>query len=99
MKAVFDTKPNSGYDDEITRQYQFPNRADYMKAALAAVGDWVVFREPQRNAGRRGYVAVARVLDVRPDPLRLKHSLAIVGEFLPLDNTVPTFGPKGYWEE
>ena len=47
MKAVFDTKPNSNYDDDITRRYQFPTQANYVGAADAAVGDWVVFREPQ----------------------------------------------------
>jgi hypothetical protein len=26
MKAVFDTKPTSVYDDEVTRHYQFPRR-------------------------------------------------------------------------
>jgi putative restriction endonuclease len=47
MKAVFDTKPNSGYDDEIVRRYHFPALGHYMAAGEAAVGDWVVYREPQ----------------------------------------------------
>ena len=37
LKAVFDTKPNSGYDDEIVERYHFPTRSDYMAAAQAAV--------------------------------------------------------------
>jgi putative restriction endonuclease len=53
MKAVFDTKPNSGYDDEITGQYHFPARSNYMVGARGARGDWIVYREPQRNNGRR----------------------------------------------
>ncbi len=60
MKAVFDTKPNSGYDDEIVRRYHFPTQSNYVAAATAAVGDWIVYREPQRNRGRRAYIAVAR---------------------------------------
>jgi hypothetical protein len=24
VKGIFDTKPNSGYDDEVTRRYHFP---------------------------------------------------------------------------
>ena len=30
MKAVFDTKPNSGYDDEIVRRYHFPTQNSYV---------------------------------------------------------------------
>ncbi|MDE2357529.1 MAG: HNH endonuclease, partial [Alphaproteobacteria bacterium] len=61
MKAVFDVKPGSGYDDDITRRYHFPARSNYLEAARDAVGDWVLFREPQRNGGRRAYIATARV--------------------------------------
>jgi putative restriction endonuclease len=46
MKAVFDTKPNSGYDDEIVRQYHFPASGHYMAAAEAAVGDWSCIGSP-----------------------------------------------------
>ncbi|MDB5474912.1 MAG: hypothetical protein JWP49_423 [Phenylobacterium sp.] len=98
MKAVFDTKPNSGYDDEITRRYHFPRRSNYMAAAEAAVGDWIVYREPQRNNGRRAYIAVARVLGIEPDTARPDHAYAIIGEYLPFDGPVPFAGPAGYWE-
>ncbi len=64
MKAVFDTKPNSGYDDEIVRRYHFPTLSNYVAAAQSAVGDWIVYREPQRNGGRRAYIAVARVVAI-----------------------------------
>ena len=97
MKAVFDTKPNSGYDDTFD-QYHFPTRSNYMAAALAARGDWIVLREPQRNGGRRAYVAVARVLDVMPDPLRPDHAYARLGDYLPFDVPVPFVGSGGYWE-
>ena len=97
MKAVFDTKPNSGYDDAF-HQYHFPTRSNYMAAALAAQGDWVVLREPQRNGGRRAYVAVAKVLDVRPDPLRSDHAYAMLDDYLPFDAPVPFVGHDGYWE-
>jgi putative restriction endonuclease len=98
MKAVFDTKPNSGYDDEITRRYHFPTRRNYMAAAEAAVGDWIVYREPQRNSGRRAYIAVARVLGIEPDPVRHDHAYAVMGEYLPFDRPVPFAGDDGYWE-
>ena len=100
MKAVFDTKPNSGYDDEIVRRYHFPTQSNYVAAATAAVGDWIVYREPQRNRGRRAYIAVARVLRVEPDPLRSNHAYAIMGDYLPFDRPVPFAGSTvgGYWE-
>ncbi|MBU1377735.1 MAG: HNH endonuclease [Alphaproteobacteria bacterium] len=101
MKAVFDTKPNSGYDDEIVRRYHFPTQRNYMDAARAAVGDWIVYREPQRNRGRRAYIAVARVLSIEPDPLRANHAYAVIGDYLPFDRPVPFAGPAdggGYWE-
>ena len=101
MKDVFDTKPNSGYDDEITRRYHFPARRNYVEAAQAAIGDWIVYREPQRNSGRRAYIAVARVLRVDPDPTRSEHAYAVIGDFLPFDRPVPFSGPVsggGYWE-
>ena len=99
MKAVFDTKPNSGYDDEIVRQYHFPTQSNYLAAAESAVRDWIVYREPQRNGGRRAYIAAARILGIEPDPVRRNHAYAIVGDYLPFDRPVPfSGGARGYWE-
>lgn len=36
MKAVFDTKPNSGYDDQVDR-YHFPANRAYLAVAVQAV--------------------------------------------------------------
>ena len=66
MKSIFDTRPGAGYDDDIIRRYHFPNQ--YLAEALQTVGDWIVYREPRRGGGRQGYVAVARVTHVEPDP-------------------------------
>lgn len=96
MKGVFDTKPNSGYDDEITHRYQFP--AQYRIIAEALVGNWIVYREPQRNGGRRAYIAAALVLRIDPDPNRPGHSYAVVGEYLPFDHPVPLSSGKNYAE-
>jgi len=57
VKAIFDTRAESGYDDDIIRQYHFPNR--YLGIAKEAVGDWIIYREPRRAGGRSGYVAAA----------------------------------------
>lgn len=85
-KGIFDSKAGSGYDDEITQRYHFPRR--YLQAAQGMAGDWVIYREPTR--GRRGgYVAVARVARIDPDPERAGHFYARVDSFLALDRAVP----------
>jgi putative restriction endonuclease len=89
MKAVFDVKPGSGYDDYIDRRYHFPGRRTYLEAARQAVGDWIIYREPQRNRGRRAYVAAARVIGVEPDPRRAGHYYANVADYLPFPDPVP----------
>jgi putative restriction endonuclease len=89
VKAVFDVKPGSGYDDDVTRRYHFPARSNYLEAAQNAVGDWVLYREPQRNRGRRAYVATARVVSVEPDPQKPAHYYAYVADFLEFPTPVP----------
>lgn len=89
MKAVFDVKPGSGYDDDIAQRYHFPGRRNYLDAARGAVGDWVLFREPQRNGGRRAYVATARVVAVEDDPDQPDKFYAYVADFLEFATPVP----------
>ena len=98
MKAVFDVKPGSGYDDDITRRYHFPARSNYLNAARSAVGDWVLYREPQRNGGRRAYVATAQVVSVEPDPNLAGHYYANVRDYLEFPTPVP-FVTKGRYAE
>lgn len=87
MKGVFDTKPESGYDDDISRRYHFPRQ--YRAVADTLVGSWIVYREPQRNHGRRAYVAVARVVRIEDDVARPGHAYAHVVDYLPFDRPVP----------
>lgn len=75
-KAVFDTKAGSGYDDRIEERYHFSAKRNYLAVGHAAIGDWIVYREPQRNSGRRVCVAAARVTAVEPDPLQPNHAYA-----------------------
>jgi putative restriction endonuclease len=89
LKAVFDIKPDSGYDDERPLRYQFPDQKNYFAAAVDAVGDWILYREPKRNEGRQAYVAVARVVSVTPDPGRAGHHLAHLSDFLEFPTPVP----------
>jgi putative restriction endonuclease len=87
VKGVFDTKDKSGYNDEIMSRYHFPSR--YRKAAEQLIGDWIVYREPKRNEGRRAYVAVAKVVSIEPDPELVGSSYAHVENYLPFDQPVP----------
>lgn len=91
-KGVFDTKAGSGYDDRIEERYHFPAKRSYLAVAHAAVGDWIVYREPQRNGGRRAYVAAARVTAVEPDPLRADHAYARMTDYFESDPPVPFKG-------
>ena len=62
------------------------------------IGDWIVYREPQRNGGRRAYIAVARVLRIEADTRRAGYSYAVVGDYLPFDRPVP-FANNGAYAE
>lgn len=86
MKAVFDTKPGSAYDDDLTRHYQFPRR--YRSIAGDAVGDWVVLRRPRADGGNLAYFAVARVADLEPDPHDPTLTFARLTDYLEFDQTV-----------
>ncbi len=98
MKAVFDAKPNSGYDDEIVRRYHFPTRGEgYLASAEAAVGDWIVYRGTRRG-GQPGYFAVARVTHLEADLARPAHMYAYVSDYLPFDRVIPFEVGGRYWE-
>jgi putative restriction endonuclease len=70
-------------------RYQFPDKKNYFAAAVDAVGDWILYREPKRNEGRQAYVAVARVVSVTPDTGRAGHHLAHLSDFLEFPTPVP----------
>ena len=96
MKAVLDTRVGSGYDDDVTSRYHFPNR--YLPAAERALGDWIVYREPRRGGGREGYVAVARLARLEPDPARPGFTYARLTDYLPFDAVVPLRRGAAYHE-
>jgi putative restriction endonuclease len=96
MKAVFDTRPGSGYDDEIQTRYHFPDR--YLDEARKAIDDWIVYRASRRGGGKIGYFAAARVVGIDPDVRLPGHSYARMADFLPFDRIVPLERPKGFFE-
>jgi putative restriction endonuclease len=97
MKAVFDTKPTSIYDDDISQHYHFPRR--YLQVVQNAVGDWVVLRRPRADGGNLAYFATARVSAVEPDPTTPGMSYARLSDFLPFDDAVPWVADGRYAEE
>lgn len=97
MKAVFDTKPESGYDDEIRTRYHFPNK--YLGEAKKTVGDWIVYRSTRRGGGKIGYFAVARVVQIDSDDRIAGHSYARMADYLPFGDLVPMERPRGFYEE
>lgn len=96
MKAIFDTRAGSEYDDDIVERYHFPNR--YLDEAKKAVGDWIIYREPRRGGGRQAYVAMARLLRIDPDPARPDHSYARLSDFQLFDRVVPLEHSAGFYE-
>lgn len=97
MKAVFDTKPTSIYDDEVTRHYQFPRR--YLSIAEHCVGDRIVLRRPRADGGNLAYFASAIVSHLEPDPADPRMTFAHLTDFIQFDHPVPwTLGGR-YWEQ
>ncbi len=97
MKGVFDTRPNTEYDDDISRRYHFPNV--YLTVAERTKNDWIVYREPRRGGGRQAYIAVARVTRIEPDLLNTNHSYAHISDYLEFDQIVPLKSETQYYED
>jgi putative restriction endonuclease len=89
LKGVFDVKAGSGYDDDLTRRYHFPGKRNYLETAQACLDDWIVYREPQRNGGRRAYIGAAQVTYVERDAQLPSHYYAYVAGYLPFPDPVP----------
>ena len=58
--CVFMHKADSIYDDVLAERYQFPK--PYLTRAQQCVGDWIVYLEPTKVRGSRGYFAVNSVV-------------------------------------
>jgi len=97
MKAVFDTKPTSAYDDDTAAHYHFPRR--YLSIVDQVVGDWVVLRRPRADGGNLAYFAAARVTSIDPDPEQAGMSYARLADYLPFDRPVPWTIDGRYSEE
>lgn len=96
--GVFIHRADSIYDDSPAERYQFPS--DYLSRARACVGDWIVYYEPVKVPGSRGYYAIARVSEILPDPKVADMYVALIepGSYLPFPNPVPFKDANGWIE-
>ena len=64
------------------------------------IGDWILYREPQRNRGRRAYIGAAMVVSIEPDPRQPDHAYARMANYFPFEPLVPFSGTHDgtYWE-
>jgi putative restriction endonuclease len=87
-KGVFLYREDSRYEDRPWEVYQFPD--NYLSRASQMVGDWVIFMEPVK-AGRKGYHAVGKVVQIAHDPRNAGMHLAIIdpSSYLEFDRNVP----------
>lgn len=93
--GIFIYRVDSIYADSPAEYYQFPRQ--YLSRAKACVGDWIIYYEPVKVAGSKGYYAVAKVQDIIPDPANPGMYRAIIapGTYLEFPSPVPFAGPEG----
>jgi putative restriction endonuclease len=96
--GVFMHRRDSRYADIPAERYQFPPQ--YLTRAQAVIGDWIVYLEPSKVPGSKGYFAVARVQDVIADPGAPGMYLALIapGSYLDFGEPVP-LKPDGVYAE
>jgi putative restriction endonuclease len=97
--GVFIHRSDSIYDDSPAEQYQFPKQ--YLGRVQACVGDWIIYYEPRKISGTRGYFAIAKVERVIADPSASGMYLALIepGSYLDFANPVPFSGASGVVEQ
>ncbi|MDW9508352.1 restriction endonuclease [Sinorhizobium meliloti] len=96
--GVFIHRSDSIYDDSPAERYQFPSQ--YLGRVRACIGDWIIYYEPRKVAGTRGYFAIAKVSEVIPDRNAPGMYLALLepGTYLDFINPVPFSNAEGVIE-
>lgn len=96
--GVFIHRADSIYDDSPAERYQFPKQ--YLERAKACVGDWILYYEPVKVPGSRGYFAIAKVQRIVPDVSQPGMFLASIepGSYLDFVNPVPFRNADGLLE-
>lgn len=93
--GVFIHREDSPYEDSPATRYQFPRQ--YLARVSECVGDWIVYYEPVKVPGTKGYNAIAQVEQIVPDPTAPDMYLALIapGSYLPFPNPVPFNSENG----
>lgn len=96
--GIFIHRADSIYDDSPAERYQFPK--PYLERASATEGDWIVYYEPVKVRGSKGYYAIAKVERIVPDPSAEGMFLALIapGTYLEFPNPVPFSDADGLVE-
>jgi putative restriction endonuclease len=96
--GVFIHRADSPYEDSPATQYQFPRQ--YLSRVAQCVGDWIVYYEPTKVRGSKGYNAIARVAQVVEDPTAPDMHLALIepGSYLEFPDSVPFRDENGWIE-
>jgi putative restriction endonuclease len=96
--GVFLHRSDSIYDDSPAERYQFPRQ--YLGRVQACINDWIIYLEPSKVKGSRGYFAVAKVREVIADPGAEGMYIAIITprSYLDFANPVPFNGSLGIVE-
>jgi putative restriction endonuclease len=97
--GVFVHRLDSIYRDSPAEHYQFPSQ--YLGRVQACVGDWIIYYEPSKVLGTRGYFAIAKVQQVIPDPSISGMYLALIepGSYLDFANPIPFNDANGPVEQ
>jgi len=87
--GVFLHRTDSIYDDVPSERYQFPK--SYLTRAQQCLGDWIVYLEPRKVKGSKGYFAIAKLQEIIADPRTPDMYLAIIepGTYLDFGDPVP----------
>ncbi|MDX0574266.1 restriction endonuclease [Sinorhizobium medicae] len=96
--GIFIHSSDSVYDDSPAERYQFPSQ--YLGRVRSCIGDWIIYYEPRKVAGTRGYFAIAKVGEVIPDRKAPGMYLALIepGSYLDFLNPVPFSNAEGVIE-
>lgn len=85
--GIFMHRADSIYDDSPAERYQFPSQ--YLDRASQCLNDWIIYLEPRKARGTRGYFAAARVENIVPDPKTPKMYLALMADYIDFPTPVP----------
>lgn len=101
-KVIFTQKPDSIYDDLPEKHYHFPKT--YLNQVRQALDDWVIYYRPRRGSVLGGhqpassYFAVAKIVEIVPDPADPDLYYAKVSDYLDFDESVSFRRDEGSYE-